>query len=284
MPLSVMETRAKVQVENVRHSLVDPRTRGSVEAIANAETAIAEGEFVSIVGPSGCGKTTLLNMIAGLIHPTEGQIKIDGTPLNGLHPADIGYMFARDTLLPWRTVAGNVELALEFHREPQRRERALEQIRLVGLEGFERHYPDQLSQGMRQRVALARTLLRDPGLLLMDEPFGALDAQTRLLMQGEFLHLWEARQITVVFVTHDLVEAIALSDRVLVFSARPGRIKAEYKVDLPRPRVVDELQGDSRFQALYERIWQDLKVEAKEADELGRLAELRAKHPSSTRA
>jgi NitT/TauT family transport system ATP-binding protein len=263
-----MSGKPKIEIEGVRHWYYDTRSKGTVEAISSADLVVHEREFLSIVGPSGCGKTTLLNMIAGLVKPTQGRVAIDGVDVNGIRPQGMGYMFAKDVLLPWRTVLKNVMLGLEFERTSNSRERAQEFINLVGLDGFEDKYPDQLSHGMRQRAALARTLVRDPQLMLMDEPFGALDAQTRLLMQNEFLRLWEAHQSTVVFITHDLVEALALSDRVVVFSARPGRIKSEYVVDLPRPRRVDELQSDPAFQALHHDVWQDLKVEAEEADEV----------------
>jgi NitT/TauT family transport system ATP-binding protein len=245
----------------IRHWFVDPRSRTTVQAIASVDLTVAHNEFVGIVGPSGCGKTTLLNMIAGLITPTEGVVTVGGEVIRSVHPAGMGYMFARDTLFPWRTVTKNVELALEFDGARNRKEAAAAAIHLVGLDGFEGSYPDQLSQGMRQRVALARTLVRNPRLILMDEPFGALDAQTRILMQNQFLRLWEHHKATVVFVTHDIAEAIALSDRVVVFSGRPGRIKSEYRVGLSRPRAVDELQSDPAFQALYRDIWQDLKSE-----------------------
>jgi NitT/TauT family transport system ATP-binding protein len=260
----------KIAIEGVRHSYFDSRTRSTVEAVSRADLFIQDREFVAIVGPSGCGKTTLLGMIAGLIRPSQGRVAIDGKEVAGLHPRDVGYMFAKDTLLPWRTVLRNVMIGLEFERRENRSERARAFVEMVGLEGFEDHYPDQLSHGMRQRVALARTLAREPQILLMDEPFGALDAQTRVLMQNEFIRIWEARKPTVVFVTHDLSEALALADRVVVFSARPGHIKSEYRVDLPRPRAVDDLQSDARFQALYHDVWQDLKVEAEEADDAER--------------
>ena len=261
-------SQPKIEIQGVQHWYYDQRTKSIIEAISSADVTISDREFVSIVGPSGCGKTTLLNMVAGLIKPSKGRIAIDGKEVTGVHPTDVGYMFARDTLLPWRTVLKNVMIGLEFEGAKNRRERALQIIKDVGLEGFESVYPDALSHGMRQRVALARTLIRDPQIMLMDEPFGALDAQTRILVQNGFLSLWEANQTTVLFITHDLVEALALSDRVLVFSARPGHIKASYTVDLPRPRVVDELQADAAFPALYRDVWQELKVEAEEADEV----------------
>ena len=256
----------KIVCRDIAHWFRDKRTNNVVQAISHVDLDVREREFVTIVGPSGCGKTTLLNMIAGLESPSRGEIAIDGRRVEGVDPDSTGYMFARDTLLPWRTVLRNVEIGLEFARVKQRAERARELVALVGLAGFEDHYPDQLSHGMRQRVAIARTLAREPQVLLMDEPFGALDAQTRIVVQNEFVRLWESRRSTVVFVTHDLTEAIALGDRVMVFSARPGRIRSEYVVDLPRPRVVDELQSDPRFQSLHRRVWADLKTEAHAAE------------------
>ena len=262
---------------DVRHWYLDSRSV-SVEAISKVNLRVKDREFVSIVGPSGCGKTTLLNMIAGLVQPSEGSIRLDGDEITGVRPAAMAYMFARDALLPWRTVLKNVEMGLEFARAKDRRAKAREFVALVGLQGFEDYYPDQLSQGMRQRAALARTLIRDPEVILMDEPFGALDAQTRILMQNEFLRLWEAHQTTVVFVTHDLMEALALSDRVVVFSARPGSIKAEFLVDFPRPRIVDELQADPAFQSLFRNVWHELKIEAEaeEADDMDQRKRMRA--------
>jgi NitT/TauT family transport system ATP-binding protein len=250
-----------IECLGVRHAFVDRRTKAHVEALEAVDVVVQRQEFVGIVGPSGCGKTTLLNMIAGLLQPTEGTVRVDGEPVRGVHASNLGYMFARDNLFPWRTVRKNVELGLELSRASDRRQRAQSYVDLVGLAGFEDHYPHQLSQGMRQRVSLARTLVREPSIVLMDEPFGALDAQTRVLMQNEFLDLWERSRSTVVLVTHDIAEAIALSDRVVVFSRRPGRIIGEYRVDLPRPRPVDELHADPAFQELYTAIWNDLKGE-----------------------
>jgi ABC-type nitrate/sulfonate/bicarbonate transport system ATPase subunit len=187
---------------------------------------------------------------------------VDGVPVTGLSPR-IGYMFARDALLPWRTTLANVEFGLELRALPssERRERARELLRVVGLEGFEASYPSQLSQGMRQRVSLARTLAIDPDILLMDEPFGALDAQTKLVLEDEFLRIWEEHRKTVVFVTHDLFEAIAMADRVVVFASRPGRIKSVVAIDLPRPRSVTSGRFGTHFQSLYDRLWEDLRYE-----------------------
>jgi NitT/TauT family transport system ATP-binding protein len=250
-----------IEVRDIRHSFDDARTGKIVQAVAHADIQIRAGEFVSIVGPSGCGKTTLLNIISGLTTPTHGTALVNGRPVLGVQPQEIGYMFARDTLLPWRTVAANVGLALEFRGITNRDERVHSLLDVVGLTEFAGSYPDQLSQGMRQRVALARTLAPDPAVLLMDEPFGALDAQTKLLMEEEFLRIWEADQKTVLFVTHDLDEALILSDRILVMSGRPGRIKAEYTPEFPRPRNAEVLRGDRQFVKLVREIWQHLKSE-----------------------
>jgi NitT/TauT family transport system ATP-binding protein len=255
----------KIECTGVSHWFRDARSRRAVQAVSKTNFCVREQEFVSIVGPSGCGKTTLLNMIAGLVTPTHGDLMINGAAVKGPATERIGYMFARDTLLPWRTVRKNIGIGLEFARVRDRQAKVEQYISMVGLDGFGDHFPDQLSHGMRQRVALARALIREPEILLMDEPFGALDAQTRLLMQDEFLSLWDKNKSTVVFVTHDLTEAIALSDRVVVFSARPGRIKSEFKIDLERPRRVDEISANPAFQSLYQQIWRDLKVEAQTA-------------------
>jgi NitT/TauT family transport system ATP-binding protein len=214
-------------------------------ALDGVDLEIPQGQFVALVGASGCGKTTLLNMMAGLVHPTEGKTLIAGKR-PALPNLDIGYMFARDALLPWRTAQKNVELPLETRGlgRQRRHERSREMLAMVGLKGRERQFRLQLSQGMRQRVALARTLASDPSLLLMDEPFAALDARTKLAMQMEFLKIWEEHQgsdtrKTVVFVTHDLQEAVLLADRVVVMLPHPGRIAEDRLIDLPRPRAAD---------------------------------------------
>jgi NitT/TauT family transport system ATP-binding protein len=253
-------TSAKIAITNLSHRFtIDGR---EVLALDDVSLDVAEGEFVAIVGPSGCGKSTLLNVVSGLFPPTSGRATVDGASVAGLNPR-IGYMFARDALLPWRTMLANVEFGLEVRgmAASERQDRAHELLRVVGLEGFEASYPSQLSQGMRQRVAIARTLAVDPDILLMDEPFGALDAQTKLVLEDEFLRIWERRRTTVVFVTHDLFEAIAMADRVVVFTARPGRIKSVVAIDLPRPRSVTSGRFGPRFQELYDRLWEDLRYE-----------------------
>lgn len=219
-------------------------------------------EFVALVGPSGCGKTTVLNMVAGLIRPSAGKVSLDGhAPRVG--DADVGYLLARDALLPWRTALRNVMLPMEVRgtRRDEAQARARKILTEVGLGEYLDAFPSQLSHGMRQRVAVARTLVMEPRTLLMDEPFSALDAQTRLSLQQQFIELWERVRSTVMFVTHDLTEAILLADRVLVFSARPGRICAEFRVDLERPRSLAELQGTDRFHNLFRQIWNVLRDE-----------------------
>lgn len=255
------EKARAIEICDVEHWFQDSRTGTSVHAVARTNFAVRAGEFVSIVGPSGCGKTTLLNIVSGLEFPTKGRACVKGKLVDGVQPHVMGYMFARDTLLPWRTAIANVEFGLNSVNKRVAHDRAQKFLELVGLDGFETSYPDQLSHGMRQRVALARTLAPSPEILLMDEPFGALDAQTKLLMEEEFLRIWESDQKTVLFVTHDLSEALLMSDRVLVLSARPCRIKAEYRVAFPRPRNLEELQPDPQFIGLLRQIWSDLKSE-----------------------
>jgi NitT/TauT family transport system ATP-binding protein len=227
-----------------------------------------QGEFVAIVGPSGCGKSTLLNAAAGLLFPPEGTVRIFGEELGGINP-DATYMFQGDALLPWRTVIDNVCLGLSFRGvDPKEaRELGMQWIDRVGLTGFENHFPHQLSGGMRKRVAVAQSWIVNPQILLMDEPFGALDIQTRQNMENELLTLWQQNKRTVLFVTHDLEEAIALSDKVVVLTAGPAQLKGIYNVDLPRPRDVVEIRMSPEFNALYKQIWADLRDEVKRSYE-----------------
>ena len=223
---------------------------------------IEPGEFVAFVGPSGCGKSTLLNMVAGLLQPTRGTVRYGGTPVTAVNTR-VGYMTQMDNLMPWRTVAGNIALPLEIRGVPaaQQKPRVQDFIRLVGLEGFEQHYPAELSGGMRKRVALAQMLVYDPETLLMDEPFGALDAQLKLVLHEYLLNLWSRTNKTILFVTHDLAEAITLADRVIVFSGRPGRIKHIQPIGLPRPRDVYQVRFSEEFRRLHEVLWDKLKDE-----------------------
>jgi NitT/TauT family transport system ATP-binding protein len=228
---------------------------GTLEALKNIDVAVEHGEFIAVVGPSGCGKTTFLRMVAGLEPSTSGTILIDGKPLSG--PGNNrGFVFQNDSLLPWRTVMGNALIGPEVAGQvgETERKRTLGLLQLVGLGGFENYYPRQLSGGMRQRVNLARALAIDPDVLLMDEPFASLDAQTREIMQTELLRIWEQGRKTVLFVTHQIDEAVFLSDRVLVFARRPGRLQENIEIKLPRPRAL-ALKRTPEFIAYVDRIW-----------------------------
>ena len=238
-----------------------PPNRPPVTALKELGLEVGRGEFLCLVGPSGCGKSTFLNILLGLRRPDAGEIRIDGRSIKG-PGADRAMVFQEFGLLPWRTALANVELGLELKGVPtaQRQRRALELIQMVGLNGFERHYPHELSGGMKQRVGLARALATDPDVLLMDEPFAALDAQTRDLMQVELLEVWERSKKTVIFVTHSIEEAAYLSDRVVVLSARPGRAKEVIPVRLRRPRDY-EMRLSPEFNELKLRIWQALREE-----------------------
>lgn len=248
-------TRAKLQARNVSLEYFQSRTGTSLLALDRISLDIEEGEFVSIVGPSGCGKTTFLSVVDGLIKATDGEILVDGAPVTRPGP-DRAVVFQDASLLPWRTVLENVIYGLECIgvRKREARERARHFIDMVGLAGFEKAYPHELSGGMQQRVNLARALVMDPKILLMDEPFAALDAQTREAMQEELLRIWKKAAKTVLFITHQIDEAVFLSDRVIVFSARPGRLRADIKVELERPRSL-RIKRDPRFHALEDRIW-----------------------------
>ena len=237
--------------------------RGRYTAVRDASLDVAAGEFVSVVGPTGCGKSTLLNVGAGLLAPSAGEVYVHGVPLQGVNPR-AGYMFQAEALMPWRNALRNVMAGLEFRgvASGEAQTRAREWLARVGLSGFEDRYPHQLSGGMRKRVALAQTLILDPEIVLMDEPFSALDVQTRQLMENELLDLWAADRRSVLFITHDLEEAIALSDRVIVLSAGPETHPlGEFAIDLPRPRDVAEIRLSPRFVELHEAIWHVLKAE-----------------------
>jgi NitT/TauT family transport system ATP-binding protein len=252
--------QAYIQGRNVNLTFRPPN-RGPVRALNGFDIDVREGEFLSIVGPSGCGKSTFLNVLLGLIKPDSGDLKMHGKPIAG-PGTDRAMVFQEFGLLPWRNVQHNVELGLELKgvATAERRTTSQRLIEMVGLNGFEGHYPHELSGGMKQRVGLARALATDPDVLLMDEPFAALDAQTRDLMQVELLRIWRAARKTVLFVTHQIDEAIYLSDRVMVMTKRPGRAKKIFDIDLPRPRDY-EMRVTPEFNELKLEIWNSLKDE-----------------------
>ncbi|WP_137391075.1 ABC transporter ATP-binding protein [Rhodoligotrophos defluvii] len=237
-----------------------------VRAVEHVTLTIEPRSIVALIGPSGCGKSTLLNMIAGLYAPTSGAVFYDGRLVTAPN-THVGYMTQKDNLLPWRTVLDNVAMPLELAGWParKRRDAARAMIEHVGLDGFEDKYSNELSGGMRKRACLARMLLYEPQALLLDEPFAALDAQLRIAMHDLLLRLWAENQQTIVLVTHDLVEAITLADRVVAFTRRPARVSFEQEVDLPRPRDVQQVRFTPRFQEIYNTIWDRLRQEYDEA-------------------
>ena len=241
------------------------RLNGAVlEAVKGVSFDIAKGEFVALLGPSGSGKSTVLNMIATLLKPTAGHILIDGVPtVPNKASRQVGYVFQKDTLFPWRTIADNIGYGLELSGigKAERAQRVQACIEQAGLQGFADVYPSSLSGGMRQRAALMRTLIMEPQILLMDEPFGALDTHTKIDMHEVLLKIWEREKQTVLFVTHDLSEALTLADRIIMFSARPGRIKEMFEVDLPRPRDAVALRETPRYAELFTHIWHSLGEE-----------------------
>jgi NitT/TauT family transport system ATP-binding protein len=241
--------------------------RAEAAALTGFDLDIAEGEFVALVGPSGCGKSTLLNIVVGLLEASSGTLAYRGAPMRGINP-DIGYVTQADNLFPWRSALRNVMFGLEMRGigdDAGRRARAVSLLDRVGLAGFHGHYRHELSGGMRQRVNIVRTLATDPKVILLDEPFGPLDAQTRLNLQDLLLRLWQERAgTTILFVTHDLTEAIALADRVVVMTARPGRIRDVVPVPLPRPRNIFTIHTDPAFRALYDTLWLHLADEMKQ--------------------
>src|SRR5213080_2868158 len=249
---------------------VDKRFRtpdGSVfTALADVDMTVDRGQFCAVVGPSGCGKSTTLTLVSGLERPSEGTVAVHGGPVDGIG-SDVGFVFQADALLPWKTVLDNVAAGPTFRGAGKREAhvRARDWLRRVGLSQFADHHPHQLSGGMRKRVALAQSLIGEPAILMMDEPFSALDVQTRSIMSNELLTLWDQTRPSVVFVTHDLEEAIALADRVVVMTAGPGTVKQVYDIDLPRPRQVPEIRFDPRFIELYEEIWNTLRDEVQRA-------------------
>ncbi len=256
---------ASISIRGVRKSYVG---RGrEMLALDRVDLDIAPGGFIAFVGPSGCGKSTLMNMVAGILPIEEGSIMHDGARVAGIN-RKVGYMTQQDAVLPWRNVQQNVDLPLRLHGVPaeQRRARVAEMIAAVGLAGFERAFPAELSGGMRKRVALAQLLAYEPHTLLMDEPFGALDAQLKLLMQEQLLRIWTERRQTVIFVTHDLAEAITLAQRVVVFSGRPGRVKQIEDINLPAERDVFRVRFMPEFEAAYTRLWDALSPEIRRGE------------------
>lgn len=258
-----------VKLEHVSHTFeATIRGHASNHVVDDVSLAVERGAFVAIVGPSGCGKSTLLNMIAGLITPSEGHVSVKGEHVTGINPdGGIGFMFAHDALLPWRTTLENVAFGPELKGDKDAKERAREMLRAVDLADAEHKYRSQLSSGMRQRAALARTLVNRPDILLLDEPFGALDAQTRVFVMDEFVKLRDVHQSTTILVTHDLMEAIVLADVIAVMTARPTSIKRLVTVPIPRPRSLTETRFNPAAQELFTGLWSDLSREIVEQEE-----------------
>jgi NitT/TauT family transport system ATP-binding protein len=257
------QSPAAIELDSVTKQFTTAGAADPYTALRDLDLMVGEGEFCAVVGPTGCGKSTTLTLIAGLEAPTEGTVRVHGEPVAGI-TAGVGFMFQSDAILPWKTVLDNVSAGPRFRGTPRKTAviAARDWIRRVGLAGFEDRYPHQLSGGMRKRVALAQNLINEPRILLMDEPFSALDVQTRSIMSNELLTLWELTRPAVVFVTHDLEEAIALADKVVVLTAGPAAtVKAVYPIDLPRPRRVQEIRFEPEFVSLYQRIWEALGAE-----------------------
>jgi len=255
-----------VELKGVTKRFVTP-TGAAMTAIRDVTLTVEPGQFCAVVGPTGCGKSTTLTLAAGLEMPSAGTVTVSGQPVAGI-TRGAGFVFQADALLPWKSVLANVALGPMFGgmARVEAETRARDWLRIVGLSGFEDHYPHQLSGGMKKRVALAAALINEPTILLMDEPFSALDVQTRAIMSNELLRLWERQRPSVIFVTHDIEEAIGLADKVVVITAGPGTVKAEFVVDLPRPRGdVQSIRFEKRFLELYKQIWEALREEVDEA-------------------
>jgi NitT/TauT family transport system ATP-binding protein len=255
--LSAAPGRARIEVESLhkRFTLKDK----DVVAVGDVSFSVRDREFVSLIGPSGCGKSTVLNMVAGLIKPTSGAVKVDGETVSG-PMRKVGYIFQKDTTFPWKTVEENIGLGLQYRGVPaaERRAKVADMVRMAKLEGFEKAYPGMLSGGMRQRVALMRSFITEPEVLLMDEPFGALDTHTALLLHGELLSLWERTRQAILFVTHNLSEAITLSDRVILLGARPSSVRLVVDIDLPRPRDVITVRETPEYNRIHAELWHAL--------------------------
>jgi NitT/TauT family transport system ATP-binding protein len=258
-----MKELIKLRIDGLSKRYWFERESREIPALINVSLSVSDGEFVAVVGPSGCGKTSLMNIVAGLLPYDEGTVSIDGKMVMG-PGVDRAVVFQHSSLLPWRTIAGNIRYGMEMQKRfdaDTMRSRAEHFVKLVGLSGFENHYPSELSGGMQQRVNLARALAADPVVLLMDEPFAALDAQTREFMQAELLKIWAQAKKTVLFITHQINEAVYLADRVIVMSARPGRVKGTFDIPFSRPRGL-ELKRDPRFLELEDAIWKLIEQEA----------------------
>jgi NitT/TauT family transport system ATP-binding protein len=272
---------AKVQAQHIYKRFENKRQGGSIEVLDDVSLSIGSGEFLSIVGPSGCGKTTLLRIFAGLIPASDGQVFYDGDEITG-PSSKMGFVFQSDNLMPWRTVKENVALGPELRGERRRSylPRIESMLNLVGLTGFGDYYPHQLSGGMRQRVNLARALAIQPDVLLMDEPFASLDAQTRDIMQEELLRVWRETRNTVIFITHQIDEAIFLADRVIIMRARPGSVQEICPVEIDRPRTL-EVKRDPRFTKLADHIWHGIERQVRASIEEEQLATMRARPPEA---
>jgi NitT/TauT family transport system ATP-binding protein len=250
-----------IELVNVTRRFVTPDGK-SMTAMRDFSMRVDAGEFVAVVGPTGCGKSTTLNLVTGLVQPSSGQVRVFGKPVAGIHPS-IGFAFQTDALFPWRSVIDNVVAGPLYRGVAQDKayEMGHQWLARVNLTGHEQKYPHQLSGGMRKRVSLAQTFINEPKILLMDEPFSALDVQTRVMMHDELLQLWSESKASVVFVTHDLEEAIALADKVYVLTASPAMVKSIYAIDIPRPRVASEIRYDPKFIDISRTIWDDLRAE-----------------------
>jgi NitT/TauT family transport system ATP-binding protein len=264
---NLAEKAVKLSLQNISHSYTDTSGQ-SMEAINNISLNIKDGEFVAIVGSSGCGKSTLLNIMCGILEPSQGSVLLDGHALRNAK-SKIGYISQMDTLLPWRRVIKNVALGLEIEgkSKKERLQIAKELIETSGLSGFEDKYPFELSGGMRKRVIIIRALAQNPDVIFMDEPFGPLDIFTKTMLQQEILKIWSEHKNTIIYITHDIAEAIVLADRIILLSYRPATIKAEYKVELPRPRIIEECKYNPYFLELEKEIWDTIKEDVKIAQQ-----------------